>query len=198
MRNAVRARYRGIWALAAAAVLVPGAAGCETTTAAPETVVVEVPGPGLSPPAAPWTMAQLTYHACAVLDEPELARFGFESPGRERTPPQGSFCSWSGRDGAGRRNTLSFAPDHDDDYETHERVFREKSPQDTRTISLADRPAFLSVHAAAGPPNCAVFASVESGGLFRLSLDYESGAVITPQDCDTLVEIGALLAERMQ
>jgi hypothetical protein len=76
MRNAVRAWSRRIGAVTAASALALATMGSETTEAAPETVVVEVPGPGMPPPAAPWTMAQLTYHPCVVLAESELTRFG--------------------------------------------------------------------------------------------------------------------------
>ncbi|WP_280400981.1 DUF3558 family protein [Nocardia carnea] len=198
MRNTVRARWRGIGAVAAASVLVAGTAGCETTEAAPETVVVEVPGPGMPPPAAPWTMAQLTYHPCVVLAEPELARFALESPGRARTPPQLPNCSWQSRDGADRPYTLGFVPDHDGNYEVTADVYREKSPDDTRTLTVADRPAFLFVDDAVPPLGCTVHVSVRSGGLFQLSADYEPGAMSTPQDCDTLVEIATVVAERTQ
>ncbi|MGI5219623.1 DUF3558 domain-containing protein [Nocardia sp. CA-290969] len=198
MRNAVRARCRGIGVMAAVSVLVPGAVGCETTAAAPETVVVEVPGPGMPLPVAPWTAAQLTYHPCVVLEESELTRFGLETPGRASTPPQLPNCYWNGRDGAGRSYTVSFVPDHDGNYQVSEDVYREKSPDGTRTLAVADRPAFLFIDDAVQPLGCTAYVSVRSGGLLQFSADYDSAAVITPQDCDTLVEIATLVAGRMR
>ncbi|WP_280420846.1 DUF3558 family protein [Nocardia carnea] len=198
MRNAVRAMCRGIGVAVAVSAVVLTTAGCETNRAAPETVVVEVPGPGMPPPTAPWTTAQLTYHPCVVLAETDLSRFGFESPGDASTPPQGTHCLWRGRDGAGRRQTLSFVPDHDGDYAPYERVFREKNPDATRTLTLADRPAFVFFDGSGDPLGCTVYAAVESGGQFRLSVDYESGARIAAQDCDPLVEVAGLVAGRMR
>lgn len=198
MRKAVAARCRGMGVIAAASAVLFATAGCETTKPARETVVVDVPGPGMPPPAAPWTMAQLAYHPCVVLEEPDITRFGFESPGNSSTPPQGTHCLWRGRDGAGRRHTLGFVPDHDDGYEAYERVFRDENPDTTRTLTLADRPAFVFFDGSGYPVGCTVYASVGTGGHFQLSVDYESGAVITAQDCDPLVELAALVAGRVR
>ncbi|APE34686.1 hypothetical protein BOX37_12790 [Nocardia mangyaensis] len=43
----------------------------------------------------PWTLADLIYHPCRVLDSEDLARFVLDPAARAETPPQDlPACSW--------------------------------------------------------------------------------------------------------
>src|SRR5207247_1065732 len=102
------------WWIVVATVAV--VAGCDDSESAPVPSTSSAASPVASLPPQPWTLADLTYHPCSVLDADDIARFVLEPAGRAATPPQElPRCSWVSIQTANAGSfNLAFSPHRDD------------------------------------------------------------------------------------
>lgn len=123
--------------------------------------------PALAPP--PWTLADLTYHPCSVLDSEDLARFVLDPAARAETPPQDlPACSWfSIQTSLSGSFNIRFAPAKSDLSDLSQRRMPKPSEQQ---IAIAGQRAVLSPEIRPDGRNgsCSVSVSVPSGGSFYL------------------------------
>lgn len=156
--------------VAAAAMVV---AGCETDnhaqSAAPSSSIATSPVAAVPP--QPWTMADLTYHPCSVLDADDIARLVLEPTPRAEMPPRAlPACSWfSVQTSVSGSFTIGFAPNTSDLTDLAERKVRVPLEQQ---IAIDGHRAVLapSIRPDGRNGGCSVQVSVLSGGSFHLGI----------------------------
>ncbi|WP_280420847.1 DUF3558 family protein [Nocardia carnea] len=173
-------------------------AACETTRPAPATTVVVPVAPPV--PERPWTVDELTYHPCSVLDADDTARFILEPGGEPATPPNAlPACSWqSVQTSPAGRFSVRFTPS-----KSGVEGSRRQENQDS-----ADREVTIGGNRAAVRPDdrypdgshgsCSVEVAVPSGGSFGIRLDgggLHTGVAWDP--CPQAVDIAGVIAGKL-
>ncbi|MGI5219622.1 DUF3558 family protein [Nocardia sp. CA-290969] len=169
---------------------------CDTTPPAPATTVVV---PVLPPvPERPWTVGELTYHPCAVLDGEDTARFVLGPEGVPDTPPNSPpACSWhSVQTSPSGSFTVRFAPDRFDHTDSEHR-----GPA-AQQITVGGERAVVEpgdLHADGTHSGCGVSVRAASGGSFSVSVaagGVRSGVSWDP--CPKAVDIATVIAGKME
>ncbi|MFC3960868.1 DUF3558 family protein [Nocardia jiangsuensis] len=179
-----RARGGALAALLAGTLLT----GCTTGTSESTPPVSAPPARSTAqPPPAPWTVADLTQHPCAVLDDADLARFVLD-PGATRadTPPRSlPRCAWfSVQSSPTGRFTIGFTPRPTDSTDPARRA---PGPAES-SITIADRRAVLEPETRPDGRigGCSVEVAVPSGGSFALGI--VASGIATGVDWDVCAE----------
>ncbi|MEU4418164.1 DUF3558 family protein [Nocardia salmonicida] len=137
-----RATWMG-W-LAGGMVIAAAMTGCDIDAGSEPAAVTTAStptshAPGLVP--QPWTLTDLTYHPCSVLDSDELARFVLDPAARAETPPRElPACSWfSIQTSLSGSFNIRFAPSRSDGSDLTQRKVRDPSEQQITIAGSARR-----------------------------------------------------------
>lgn len=181
-----------------ACVCVALISACETTRQAPATTVVV---PVLPPvPERPWTVDELTYHPCAVLDADDTARFILVPEGESAIPPNAlPSCSWqSVQNSPAGRFSVRFTTSESGLGDPGRRQDQDSAD---RQVTIGGRRA--AVRPGDGYPDgthdsCSVDVAVPSGGSFGIHLGGGGlHAGVTWDLCPQAVEIAGVIAGKM-
>ncbi|WP_410872982.1 DUF3558 family protein [Nocardia sp. A7] len=178
-------------------------AGCGIGVGSGPAVVTTASTPTSQPPTLapqPWTLADLTYHPCSVLDSEYLARFVLDPAARAETPPQDlPACSWfSIQTSLAGRFNIRFAPATSDLTDLAQR--RVSNPAE-RQITIAGQRAVLNPQVRPDGRNgsCSVHVSVPSGGSFYLGTAAPGIATGVDWDvCAKTVDIATVVSARLR
>jgi hypothetical protein len=178
-------------------------AGCGTDDAA-----LSAPAPSSSGtpssiaalPPQPWTLADLTYHPCSVLDADDIAHLVLEPSGTAATPPQElPRCSWfSVRTAPAGSFDLAFSP-HRGDLTDPGRRQRSAAPEEL--ITIGNRRAVLNREIRPDGRNgsCDIYVSVASGGSFYLGTAVPGTATgVDWNVCAKTTEVAATILARLR
>ncbi|MCA2207840.1 DUF3558 family protein [Nocardia rosealba] len=156
------------------------------------------PAPALAP--QPWTLAELTYHPCSVLDSEDLARFVLDPVVRADTPPEGlSACSWfSIQTSLSGRFNIRFAPAKADLSDLSQR--RVSDPLEQQ-VAIGGQRAVLKSEVRPDGRNgsCSVHVSVPSGGSFYLGI--AAAGITSGVDwdvCAKTIDIATVISARLR
>ncbi|WP_433754428.1 DUF3558 family protein [Nocardia sp. CA-135398] len=162
---------RGWWmvGVVSAAMVV---AGCEIDSQSAAASSSSIATSPVAPvPTQPWTMADLTYRPCSVLDADDIARLVLEPTPSADTPPRAlSACSWSSvQTSVSGGFTIRFAPNTSDLSDLDQRKVRDPLEQQ---ITIDGHRAVLapSIRPDGRNGSCDVHVSVLSGGSFYLGI----------------------------
>ena len=196
-----RARWMG-W-LAGGMVAVTAVTGCDTGAGSEPAAGTTASAPTSQAPALgpqPWTLADLTYHPCSVLDGEDLARFVLDPAARAETPPRElPACSWfSIQSSLSGSFNIRFAPAKSDLSDLSQRKVHNRSEQQ---ITIAGRRAALTSEGRPDGRNgsCTVHVSVPSGGSFYLGT--AAGGIATGVEwdvCAKTVDIATVISARLR
>lgn len=154
--------------------------------------------PGLVP--QPWTLADLTYHPCSVLDSEDLAGFVLDPAARAETPPRElPACSWfSIQTSLSGSFNVRFAPYRSDLSDLTQRKVRNPSEQQ---ITIAGQRAALTSQLRPDGRNgsCSLHVSVPSGGSFYLGTAVGGIATGVEWDvCAKTIDIATVISARLR
>lgn len=149
-------------------------AGCETGNHAQSAAASSssIATPPVSPvPPQPWTMADLTYHPCSVLDADDIARLVLQpTPSAEMPPRALPACSWSSVQTSGSGGfDIRFAPNTSDLSDLDQRKVRDPLEQQI-TIDGHRAVSAPSIRPDGRNGSCDVHVAVFSGGSFYLGI----------------------------
>ncbi|WP_280400982.1 DUF3558 family protein [Nocardia carnea] len=193
MTNLLGVRRPVIVLIVCAASALAGA--CDTTPPAPATTVVVPVQPPV--PERPWTVGELTYHPCAVLDADDTARFVLGPEGVPETPPNSlPACSWhSVQTSEAGAFSVRFALAQSDSTDSEQQApgARQITIGGERAVVKPDDP-----HTDGTRSGCGVRVRPASGGSF--SVGVAAGGVRTGVDwdpCAKAVDIATVVAGKM-
>ncbi|WP_329414869.1 DUF3558 domain-containing protein [Nocardia vinacea] len=149
-------------------------AGCETGNHAQSAATLSssiATSPVASVPPQPWTMADLTYHPCSVLDADDIARLLLQPTPTAEMPPRAlPACTWfSVQTSVSGSFNIGFAPNTSDLTDLDQRKVRVPLEQQ---ITIDGHRAVLapSIRPDGRNGGCSAHVSVPSGGSFYLGV----------------------------
>ncbi|MFD3743315.1 DUF3558 family protein [Nocardia sp. NPDC058633] len=187
----------------AVGMVVVATAGCGIGVGSEPAAVTTASTPTSQAPALapqPWTLADLTYHPCSVLDSEDLARFVLDPAARADTPPQDlPACSWfSIQTSLSGSFNIRFEPAESDLTDLAQRRVTNPSEQQ---ITITGQRAVLKPEVRPDGRNgsCSVRVAVPSGGSFYLGTAAPGIATGVDWDvCAKTIDIATVISARLR